>query len=491
MSAPWARWSCAAIVVAWAAAAAHFANRNLPPGMRLVSAPQSIPTRDVTFMDDITGADAYGHGFSSHGIFDAMLRNIGAARSLVILDCHRCTDLHRNAPDAIASLTPLASQLVEALVAAKAAVPQLQVVILADPVNDLYGSWPAPELAKLRSVGIEVVKDDLSILRDRNVLYSPPWRLLLKWWSPPDSGGGWLPDPYSDDGPPFTARAWGQLANLKSSDRRLLITDDGHGALIALAGTSEPAMAESTDTVTGLQVGGPAVVPLLRSELALARAFGWRGAVTIPTAGAARPPAAEPSTLELQWLGEGAIRDALLEHLSAATGADSIDIASDTLSERGVIAALLAASHRGATVRMILDPHKSASLWSSANQAIASELIAASDGRIHVAWYRTHSEEFRAALILIHGTGPTWMVTGSASLTRRDLGDYDLALDAVLSAPPTAPPVATAQAFFDTLWNDRGPPGIEYTADADTWTDPSQLRYWAYRLMEVLGISRT
>jgi hypothetical protein len=108
-----------------------------------------------------------------------------------------------------------------------------------------------------------------------------------------------------------------------------------------------------------------------------------------------------------------------------------------------------------------------------------------------VAWYRTHNEQFRAALILIHGAGATWMATGSASLTRRDLGDYDLTLDAVLSAPPTAPPVATAQAFFDTLWNDRGPPGIEYTADADTWADPSQLRYWAYRLMELLGISRT
>ena len=490
MNAPWARWSCAAIAVAWAAAAVHFCTRGLPPGMRLDSAPQSVPTRDVTFMDDITGADAYGHGFSSHTIFDAMLRNIGAARSLVVLDCHLCNDLHRNAPDAIAGPTPLAGQLVDALLAAKAAVPQLQVLVIADPVNDLYGSWPAPELARLRSVGIEVVKADLSILRDRNVLYSPPWRALLKWWSPPDAGGGWLPNPYSDEGPRFTARAWAQLANLKSSDRRVLLTDDGHGALTALAGTVEPAMANSTDTVTGLQVTGPVVAPLLSSELQLARAFGWRGTIKVPKAAAARPPS-DAGVLEFKWLGEGAIRDALLEHLSAATSADTIDIASDSLSDRGVIAALLAASHRGATVRMILDPHKSASLWRSGNETVGSELIAASDGHIHVAWYRTHSEEFRAALILIHGPGPTWMVTGSASLTRRDLGDYDLALDAALTAPPAAPPVATAQAFFDTRWNDRGPPGIEYTADADTWTDPSQLRYWAYRLMELLGISRT
>jgi hypothetical protein len=491
MNARWPRWSCVAIAVAWIAAAVHFNTRELPPGMRLDSAPQTVPSRDVTFLEDITGADAYGHGFSSHTIVEAMLRNIGAARSLVVLDCHLCTDLHRNAPDAIASPTPLASQLVDALLAAKAAVPQLQVLVIADPLNDLYGSSPAPELGRLRGVGIEVVKADLGILRDRNVLYSPPWRALLKWWSPADAGGGWLPNPYSDEGPPFTARAWAQLVNLKSSDRRVLISDDGHGELTALSGTAEPAMANSTDTVSGLQVIGPAVAPLLSSELKLARAFGWRGALTIPSTGAAGAPPAGAGTLQLKWLGEGAIRDALLEHLSAATRADSIDIASDSLSDRGVIAALLAASHRGASVRMILDPHKSSSLWRSGNETIGSELIAASDGHIHVAWYRTHNEQFRAALILIHGAGPTWMVTGSASLTRRDLDDYDLAVDAALSAPPTAAPVASAQYFFDTLWNDRGPPGIEYTADADTWADPSQLRYWAYRLMELLGISRT
>ncbi|MEJ0004997.1 MAG: hypothetical protein WDM77_01010 [Steroidobacteraceae bacterium] len=66
----------------------------------------------------------------------------------------------------------------------------------------------------------------------------------------------------------------------------------------------------------------------------------------------------------------------------------------------------------------------------SGNQTVGSELIAASDGHIRVAWYRTHSEQFRAALVLIHGNGPAWMVTGSASLTRRDLGDYDLTLAA-------------------------------------------------------------
>jgi hypothetical protein len=490
MKARWARWSCAAIAAAWSAAAFHYATRELPAGMRLQSPAQSITTGNVTFLDDISGADAYNHGFSSHAIFDTMLRSIGAARSLVVLDCHLCSDFSRSVPDAVAPLTPMASQLIEALLARKAAVPDLQILVIADPLNGLYGSAPPPQLARLRAAGIPVITADLTQLRDRNVLYSSPWRLLLQWWSHPDTGGGWLPNPYSDSGPALTLRAWAQLANLKSSDRRVLITDDGHGALTAFTGSTEPALDRSIDTVTALQVSGPQVRPLLNSELALARSFGWRGTLALPPPATAAAPG-DSGALQLQWLGEGAIRDALLDHIAAATPADTIDIATESVSERALISALLAASRRGVTVRMILDPCKASSLWGSANQSVGSELIAASDGKIHVAWYRTHSERFRAALVLIHGTGPTWMLTGSASLTRRDLADYDLALDAALSGPPSAASLTTAQEFFDTLWNDRGPPGIEYTADADTWTDPSQLRYWAYRLMESLGISRS
>jgi PLD-like domain len=491
MKARWARWSCAIIAAAWAAAAVYYATRVLPSGMRLDSAPQIIAAGDVSFLDDITGADGYGHGFSSHSIFDAMLRSIGEAHSLVVLDCHWCSDLYRDAPDTIATLTPMGTQLAEALLARKAALPGLQVLVIADPVNGLYGSAPAPQLLKLRAAGIQVVTADLTRLRDRNVLYSSPWRLAFKWWSDADSGGGWLPNPYSDSGPPLTARAWAQLANLKASNRRVLITDDGQGALRALAGSAEPAMASSIDTVTALQISGPAVAPLLSSELELARSFGWQGSLAPPPAAPAVPVPDVAQALKFQWLAEGAIRDALLSHIGASGSGDTIDIASESLSERAVIPALLAASRRGVAVRLILDPRRSASLWSSANQSVGSELIAASDGRIHVAWYRTHSERFRAELVLIHGGGPTWMLSGSASLTRRDLGDYDLALDAALAGPAQTAPLLSAQQFFDTLWNDRGPPGIEYTADADTWADPSQLRYWAYRLMELLGISRT
>ena len=161
MKAAWARWSCAAVAAAWGAAAVYFAHRDLPAGMRLASPVQPVATRDLTFLDDITGADAYDHGFSTHAIFDTMLRNIGAARSLVVLDCHLCVDFHRSTTDAVAPLTPMGSQLVAALLARKAAIPQLQVLVIADPVNDLYGADASSGLARLRTAGIAVVRADL------------------------------------------------------------------------------------------------------------------------------------------------------------------------------------------------------------------------------------------------------------------------------------------------------------------------------------------
>src|ERR1700761_2651776 len=176
MKAPWARWSCAAIAAVWAAAAVHYATRDLPPGVHLQGAAQGIAAGDITFLHDLTGADAYAHGFSSHTIFDSMLRTIGEARSVVVLDCHLCTDLYRSAPDTVATLTPMGAQLAQALLARKATLPGLQVLVIADPVNGLYGSATPVPFQQLRAAGIQVVTADLTQLRDRNVLYSGPWR---------------------------------------------------------------------------------------------------------------------------------------------------------------------------------------------------------------------------------------------------------------------------------------------------------------------------
>ena len=43
--------------------------------------------------------------------------------------------------------------------------------------------------------------------------------------------------------------------------------------------------------------------------------------------------------------------------------------------------------------------------------------------------------------------------------------------------------------YFDTLWNNHAPLGIEYTADYGVYADPAPSRYWLYRFMESTGLS--
>jgi hypothetical protein len=43
--------------------------------------------------------------------------------------------------------------------------------------------------------------------------------------------------------------------------------------------------------------------------------------------------------------------------------------------------------------------------------------------------------------------------------------------------------------WFETLWSNRGPPGLEYSADFGVYSDPAQASYWRYRIMEATGLS--
>jgi phosphatidylserine/phosphatidylglycerophosphate/cardiolipin synthase-like enzyme len=492
----WVRWALAAALVIWAAATGWATRRPLPPGAHLAPDPLPVRAQDLAFLPDLTSADAYGRRFMRHASFEQALRTIAAARHFVVLDYH----LFDDAPprDGVAA-APLAAQLCDALIARRQALP-LQVLFITDPVNDRYGAAPSPELARLRAAGIQVAVTDLARLRDADLLYAGLWQLGLSWWpSPP---------------------AWAQLARRAANHRKVLIADDGRDGLAGLISSGDPAASSSADSNVAVWVHGPVLAPLLRSELAVARFSGWQGRIMAPEAAdvaagtddrqaasatgapapafvpsAAQAPASAPAPFApdtAQVLTEGAIRSALLQRLNAASGGDGIDIAMFQLADRTVIDALLAASRRGAVVRLILDPSTDTRTGTGSgfpNQPVASELVSASDGRIRVAWYRTHGERFHTKLVMVRQPDRVWLLSGSADLTRRSLGDFNLEADVALYAPPQSPCIEQALQYFDTLWEDRGPPGVEYTADADTYADPSQLRYWAYRVMEVTGVA--
>ena len=496
-------WTLAAL---WMATAYWQTNKPLPPGAHVDSPWYPITPRDATFIADITSADAYGRVSSSQAIFDEVLGVVRSAHKFIVLDYFLFNAQLGVTAGSPPAFRQLSGELRDALIERRRVEPDLQVLFITDPINEVYGGVTSLDLRLLRAAGVEVVVTDLDALRDSNFLYSSLWRLGIKWWtgsllsgsgdrsnSTRSPDGGWLPNPLDESAAPISFGDWARLLNFKANHRKVVIADDGRGGLVTIVGSANPHDASSAHSNAALKVTGPGTLPLLRSELEVARFSGWTGHLAAAADQADPPaPAGKMDGGRMKVLTEGGILAELLERLDSAQRGDNIDIAMFYVADRAVIESLLGASRRGVAVRLIMDPNKDAfgrAKTGIPNQPIASELVAASDGAIHVRWYRTHGEQFHTKLVMIYGPERFWLTVGSANLTRRNLADYNLEANLAIELPRNTRIAQQTVEYFETLWSNRASLGIEYTADFGYYADPSQLHYWLYRVMEGTGVS--
>jgi PLD-like domain len=501
----WRRAILLVLIALWLATAYWQTNKPLPAGVHVDSPWYPIAARDATFIADITSADAYGRPNQSQAIFDQVLNVVRSARKFVVLDYFLFNAQLTATEGAAPPVRQISGELRDALIERRRANPGLQVLLITDPINEVYGGVTSRDLGLLRAAGVAVAVTDLDRLRDSNYLYSSFWRLGIKWWTGSGRSAGaygtsdhadappasWFPNPVDESETPLTFGAWARLLNFKANQRKVVIADDGHDGLVAIVGSAAPHDASSGHSNMALKLAGPATWPLLQSELDIARFSGWEGQIEAPVS-RPDPPAATASGSRAKVLTEGGVRAELLERLDSTVRGDGIDIAMFYISDREVIEALLAASSRGVNVRLILDPNKDAfghAKTGIPNQPVASELVAASDGAIHVRWYRTHGEQFHTELATVYGPERLWLTVGSANLTRRDLADYNLEANIAAEVPRESALALQTLDYFETLWSNRASLGIEYTADFGYYADPSQLHYWLYRVMEGTGVS--
>jgi phosphatidylserine/phosphatidylglycerophosphate/cardiolipin synthase-like enzyme len=485
----WGRWVRYGFLALWAAVALWHLFKPLPAGASIRGAVVSTPLQDLQFLRDVTSADVFGEPVVDQQIFDAMLRLVGEAREFLLLDFFLFNS-QRGAAVGSRPYRELSVELRDALLARKRAVPGLRVLVICDPINDVYGALPSRDFAALRGAGIDVVAVDLDELRDSNPIYSAFWRLTTRWWAGAE-GQGTLSNPL-DAGPDrVTFGAWARLLNFKANHRKVILGDDGRGGLTGIVTSANPHDASSLHSNVGLRVSGPALLPLLESERALARESGWKD--EWPYFDMPPPiPASPDTTAQVQVLTEGEIGSVILRNVAGTRGGDSIDVAMFYLSDRDVVRALIAAARRGVAVRVILDPNKDAfgrTKNGIPNRSVATELGAASDGAIKVRWFRTHGEQFHSKLVAIRGADEFWFTLGSANLTRRNLDDFNLEANVAASVPPGSQLAQQISGWFEGLWTNRGPPEMEYTAEFGTYADPAQGTYWLYRLMEATGLS--
>jgi hypothetical protein len=477
----------------WIATALWHAFKPLPAGVHVRGTTVAVEAAQVQFITDETSANFYGQRTTQPNIHAATLDLVRGARDFLVLDYFLFNGQGGPAGELkyIDGIRPVAQELRAALLALRAAQPDLPILVMVDPINSYYRRGISPELAQLADAGIDVVMTDLSPLRDSNPLYSTTWRLTLGWWLK-SANQGRFGNPLDANGPPLSFGALSRVAHFKANHRKLALTGDGKNSLVGIVSSANPHDASSAHSNVALRLAGEALRPLLASELDIAGWSGWRGGARFEafrTAAAGVPPSSGDTHATV--LTEGAIRDALVETLDATGAGDAVDIAQFYFSERRVIEALIAAARRGAAVRVVLDPNKDAFGFEKSglpNREVASELIAASDGAINLRWYRTHGEQFHAKLAAVRRGERLWLLLGSANFTRRNLKDFNLEACVAVDAPANSELSANVADWFETLWSNR-PGASEYTADAAVWAEPSQGRYWLYRLMEASGLS--
>lgn len=482
------RWIGWALLALWAGVGVWNVTKPMPAGTNVSTAAVLVPASDVQFVYDLTHSQPQNPDelVYEQRIFDEVFRIVDEARSFIVADFFLVNELMGASGGAHRALS---RQLADHLIARKQAAPELQILLLTDPINDVYGGAPSQVLTELRKAGIDVVVTDLEPLRDSNPLYSSLWRTVLQWWGNSASGGA-VSNPFANDGSGITARSWFALLNFKANHRKLIVADREDGTLAALVTSANPHDASSAHSNVALRFSGALAEDIVASELAIARFSGWRGHV-YAAAAESTPPSAQQG-IALSFITEEAIRRHLLDALSGTRSGDSVSIATFYLADRKVLAALLEAAERGVSVRVILDPNRDAfgrQKDGVPNRPVANELVTQSGARIQVRWYRTHGEQFHTKIAMVRRGDRFVASLGSANLTRRNVGNYNLEANIALETDAESPLAIEMMGYFDRLWNNDGPPGTEYTAAFGAYRDEDKGRYWRYRIMEATGLS--
>ena len=479
--------ACGAVA---AASALYYRYKPLPAGLGVTGPWRS---GQVELLADLTYT-ADGESHSDQQIFTAVEGVIERATSFLVLDMFLFNSDYDRSSGRI--YPALSQRLTEALLAKRAAAPDMPIVLITDPINTFYGSYPLPHLERLRATGVQVVETRLEALRDSNPAYSGFYRAALAHL--PELPAV-LPNALAPGGPRVSANAYARLFNFKANHRKVALSEAE-----AVVASANPHDASAPNSNLGLRVTGAVVGDLLASELAvldfsapdLARAL--RG---LRFAGGVELPG---QVSEVQLVTEGGIRTAVLELLAGAGAGDRVCLGMFYLSERAVITGLKAAVARGASVQVALDLNIDAFGRTKTGLPalpVARELVRAG---VQVRWYATGGEQFHPKYLAVHrgadapapaDSGGFELLSGSGNFTRRNICNYNLETSLRVRAAGDSALAQEFSAYWSLIWNNEPVDGAQatftlpYVAKAGGGVLKSTLQTLAYRAQEATGLS--
>ena len=460
------------LTLGYLSSAVYHTYKPLPEGLDFTG---KLRHAEVKFIADQTYMDAQGKQQQQHHIFDEMLKMIDEAQTTIVLDMFL---FNQEVGESTLLQRQLTQQLTETLILKHGVQPNIEIKVITDPINSVYGGVMPQHYQKLRAAGINVIETDLTPLRASNPLWSGFWYICCQGLGN-NVEKGWLPNPFGNE--KITLRSYFNLFNFKANHRKTLVVDTAQGWK-ALVTSANPHDGSSRHSNVALIVTGNTAIDVLKTEQAVGRMS--KGDIPMVIVGEFE---AEKSLPQVQLLTEKAIYQATLTLIKTAKPQQQIDLAMFYLSERQIVKALIAAHQRGVKLRVLLDPNKDAfgrQKNGITNRQVASELNAAG---ITVRWCNTQGEQCHSKMIIKHDAAQAELILGSANFTARNLKNYNLESDLRVLGAAKAPVFNDANQYFDTAWSNLD--GKNMSGAYSQYADESQLKYVLYRLMEWSGLS--
>ena len=460
------------LALGYLSSAVYHTYKPLPEGLDFTG---KLRHAEVKFIADQTYMDAQGKQQQQHHIFDEMLKMIDEAQTTIVLDMFL---FNQEVGESTLLQRQLTQQLTETLILKHGVQPNIEIKVITDPINSVYGGVMPQHYQKLRAAGINVIETDLTPLRASNPLWSGFWYICCQGLGN-NVEKGWLPNPFGNE--KITLRSYFNLFNFKANHRKTLVVDTAQGWK-ALVTSANPHDGSSRHSNVALIVTGNTAIDVLKTEQAVGRMS--KGDIPMVIVGEFE---AEKSLPQVQLLTEKAIYQATLTLIKTAKPQQQIDLAMFYLSERQIVKALIAAHQRGVKLRVLLDPNKDAfgrQKNGIPNRQVASELNAAG---ITVRWCNTQGEQCHSKMIIKHDAAQAELILGSANFTARNLKNYNLESDLRVLGVAKASVFNDANQYFDTAWSNLD--GKNMSVTYSQYADESQLKYALYRLMEWSGLS--
>ncbi len=447
-----------------------------------------VPEKSVIFYADRTRMNVEGVRETDQHIWNRIFALIDGASRYILVDMFLYNDFQGATPE----LTrPLSSELTQHLLDKKAQQREMTVTLITDPINTVYGGVVSSQFEQLKGAGIVTIETNLNKLRDSNLAWSSLWRPFFSWFSN-STTGGWLPHPFAVDKEQVTLRSWAALLNFKANHRKIVVVDEMIKKSNPSAGYKMVTVVTSANPHDGSSAHGNVALEV-RDAL-------WKSVVTseavvaklsdLPIEGYVKEGVMdEPGDVDVTLLRERAIKLKVLDVLATIQQGDKVDIAMFYFSDRDIMTALLEASYRGASIRIILDPNKDAFGFEKngiPNRPVARELVRKSSGDIKIRWCDTHGEQCHAKLFMGQTASSTFMLLGSANFTRRNLENFNLETSVLAERATPFTAWTDAAKYFESMWINEGG---AYTTDYEIYSDKTFWKSSIYRMMEATGIS--